>query len=51
MRNKLFLLQQGDVLDMLLSGEEQPAWVDVNGDGVVTITDVTSLIDLLLSGN
>ena len=32
-------------------GDELPAYADVNGDGVVTIKDVTDLIDMLLSGN
>ena len=39
------------LIDMLLNGDELPAWADVNGDSVVTIKDVTDLIDMLLSGN
>ena len=37
-----------NLIDMLLNGEDLPAWVDVNGDGNVTIADVTALIDMLL---
>jgi hypothetical protein len=39
------------LIDMLLSGDELPAWADVDGDGTVGIKDVTTLIDMLLSGN
>ena len=31
--------------------EDEPAWVDVNGDGVVNVSDVTTLIDQLLAGD
>ena len=39
------------LIDLLLSGEDEPAWVDVNGDGVVNVSDVTTLIDQLLAGD
>ena len=41
------------LIDLLLSGDDISASIatDVNGDGRVTIADVTALIDLLLSGN
>ena len=40
-----------NLIDILLGGDELPAWGDVDGDGTVDIKDVTTLIDLLLSGN
>ena len=40
-----------NLIDILLSGGELPAYADVNGDGGVNIKDVTDLIDMLLSGN
>ena len=40
-----------NLIDLLLSGGELPAYADVNGDGGVNIKDVTDLIDILLSGN
>ena len=40
-----------NLIDQLLGGEEIPAYCDVDGDGNVTIKDVTALIDQLLSGN
>ena len=40
-----------NLIDILLSGGELPAYADVNGDGGVNIKDVTDLIDILLSGN
>ena len=40
-----------NLIDLLLSGGELPAYADVNGDGGVNIKDVTDLIDMLLSGN
>lgn len=39
------------LIDMLLSDEEQPAWLDVNGDGAVNVKDITELIDILLNGD
>ena len=35
----------------LLSSDELPAYLDVNGDGKVSIGDVTALIDMLLNRN
>ena len=40
-----------NIIDQLLGGEDAPAYCDVNGDGVVSITDMTALIDMLLNGN
>ena len=37
-----------NLIDMLLGGDELPAWADVDGDGIVGIKDVTILIDRLL---
>ena len=37
-----------NLIDMLLGGDELPAWADVDGDGTVGIKDVTTLIDMLL---
>ncbi len=37
-----------NLIDMLLGGDELPAWADVDGDGAVGIKDVTTLIDMLL---
>jgi hypothetical protein len=39
------------LIDLLLGGGTPPAAADVNGDGSVSIADVTALIDKLLSGN
>ena len=41
------------LIDGLLSSDNNvcPICADVNGDGNITIADVTALIDLLLSGN
>ena len=33
------------LIDLLLSGEELPAWGDCNGDGKVTVADATTIID------
>jgi len=35
-------------IDNLLGSDELPACFDVNGDGDVSIADVSALIDLLL---
>ena len=40
-----------NIIDQLLCGEDVPAYCDVNGDGVVSITDMTALIDMLLNAN
>ena len=40
-----------ELVDMLLNGEELPAWADVNGDGKVTVADVADLIDLLMNND
>lgn len=40
-----------NLIDMLLGGEELPAYADVNGDSEVTIKDVTDLIDMMLEGH
>ena len=40
-----------NLIDMLLGGDDLPAWGDVDGDGSVGIKDVTTLIDLLLNNN
>lgn len=37
-----------NLIDMLLGGDELPAWADVDGDGIIGIKDVTTLIDRLL---
>ena len=39
-----------NLIDMLLSSDELPAWADVDGDGNVDIRDITILIDML-NGN
>ncbi|MBR2083745.1 MAG: hypothetical protein IJ879_03840, partial [Muribaculaceae bacterium] len=36
------------LVDMLLNGEELPAYYDVDGDGEVGISDISALIDMLL---
>jgi hypothetical protein len=40
-----------DLIDLLLSNGEVPAAADVDGDGNITIGDVTGIIDMLLYGN
>ena len=40
-----------DLVDMLLGGEELPAYYDVDGNGEVNVNDVAILIDLLMNGN
>ena len=40
-----------NLIDMLLGGDELPAWGDVNGDGAINVKDITDLIDMLLSGH
>ena len=40
-----------DLVDMLLGGEDLPAYYDVDGNGEVNVNDVAILIDLLMNGN
>ena len=37
------------LIDIVLKGEEAPAWADINGDGRINISDVTALIRQILS--
>ena len=46
-----YLIIKTALIDLLLSGGEISAGADVNGDSQVNISDVTTLIDRLLSGN
>lgn len=39
------------LIDLLLRGDNLPAYADVDGDGIVKIDDITTLIDMLLKGN
>ncbi len=36
------------LIDIVLQGEDAPAWADINGDGTVNVGDITALIRLAL---
>ena len=40
-----------NVIDMIVSDEDAPAYCDVDGDGIVGINDVTTILDMLLAHN
>ena len=40
-----------NVIDMIVSDEDAPAYCDVDGDGMVGINDVTTILDMLLAHN
>ena len=48
---KIAISDVTNLINLLLSSDELPAYADVNNDGVVSIQDITALINKILTGD